>query len=45
MTIHVVDIYCRTATNDSETRTKLEQQEAACRTYCQAHGLLTSPLA
>ncbi len=35
----VVDIYCRTATDDPETRTKLEQQEAACRAYCQRQAL------
>ena len=35
----VIDIYTRTATQDSGTQTKLEQQEMACRTYCQQHGL------
>jgi len=34
-----VDIYCRTATSDAESRTNLEQQEAACRAYCQECGL------
>ncbi len=34
-----VDIYCRTATNDAESRTNLAQQEAACRAYCQECGL------
>ncbi len=39
MATTIVDIYCRTATDDPETRTKLEQQEAACRAYCKRHGL------
>ncbi|SRR6266700_3544244 len=39
MTAIVVDIYCRTATDDLETPTKLEQQETACRAYCEAHSL------
>ena len=34
-----VDIYCRTATDDRETSTKLATQEAACRAYCEAQGL------
>jgi DNA invertase Pin-like site-specific DNA recombinase len=35
----IVDIYCRSATSDEETKTKLEQQEAACHAYCQECGL------
>jgi site-specific DNA recombinase len=35
----IVDIYCRTATDGLETPTKLEQQEAACRAYCNEHEL------
>jgi DNA invertase Pin-like site-specific DNA recombinase len=35
----VVDIYCRTAIDGPETRTNLKEQEAACRAYCQEHGL------
>lgn len=35
----VVDIYCRTATNDPEALAKLEQQETDCRAYCETHGL------
>jgi DNA invertase Pin-like site-specific DNA recombinase len=38
----VVDIYTRTATEDAETLTKLEQQETVCRAYCEAHGLTVS---
>lgn len=30
----VVDIYCRTATSNSDTFEKLKQQETACRDYC-----------
>jgi DNA invertase Pin-like site-specific DNA recombinase len=36
----IVDIYCRSATDDSETHAKLENQEAACRAYCQENGLI-----
>ena len=35
----VVDIYCRTAIDGPETDTKLQEQEAACRAYCQENGL------
>jgi DNA invertase Pin-like site-specific DNA recombinase len=35
----IVDIYCRTATHNQNTYTKLERQETACREYCQAQGL------
>ncbi len=37
--MQVVDIYCRTATDEPETPTKLERQEAVCRAYCQEHAL------
>ena len=42
MTITIVDIYCRTATGGPEARTTLEQQEAACRAYCERQGLVVS---
>jgi len=35
----VVDLYCRSASSGPEGRTNLEQQEIACRDYCQEHGL------
>jgi hypothetical protein len=35
----IVDIYCRTATDEPETRTTLERQETECRAYCQEHRL------
>src|SRR5450755_1542509 len=35
----IADIYCRTVANDTETYTKLEQQEIACRAFCEEHGL------
>jgi DNA invertase Pin-like site-specific DNA recombinase len=35
----IVDIYCRTATNEPETPTNLQEQEDACRAYCASHGL------
>jgi DNA invertase Pin-like site-specific DNA recombinase len=34
-----IDIYCRSATEEPETRTRLERQEAECRVYCQEHKL------
>jgi DNA invertase Pin-like site-specific DNA recombinase len=34
-----VDIYCRSATYDSDTFEKLEQQEMSCRDYCNKHEL------
>lgn len=37
--LSVVDIYCRTATNDQDSRAKLEQQQAACRAFCEEYGL------
>ncbi len=37
--MQVVDIYCRTATYDEDTPSKLERQEAVCRAYCQKHAL------
>jgi DNA invertase Pin-like site-specific DNA recombinase len=36
----IVDIYCRTATDDSETSANLQAQEATCRAYCEEHGLM-----
>lgn len=33
--VTVVDIYCRSAVDEPETRAKLEAQEATCRAYCQ----------
>jgi DNA invertase Pin-like site-specific DNA recombinase len=36
----IVDIYCRTATNEPDTDTKLQGQESACRAYCQKNGLI-----
>ncbi len=38
----IVDIYCRVAPNDSDSRTGLRQQEADCRAYCEQHGLIVS---
>src|SRR6266567_4009015 len=35
-----VDIYCRSAVDGPETDTKLQEQEAACRAYCQKNGLI-----
>jgi len=35
----IVDIYCRVADGGPDAQTKLEQQEIACRDYCQEHGL------
>ena len=35
----IVVLYCRTATDGPEARTKLEHQEAACRAYCEENGL------
>lgn len=35
----VVDIYCRTATDDTDTEQRLDKQEAACRSYCDRMGL------
>lgn len=35
----VVDIYCRVATSSPEDTTHLNEQEQACREYCQAHNL------
>jgi DNA invertase Pin-like site-specific DNA recombinase len=35
----VVDIYCRTACLEQGDTTPLDQQEAACRAYCDQHGL------
>ncbi len=37
--MQVCDIYCRIATSDEETLTKLEQQEISCRNYCTKQGL------
>ena len=37
--MQVVDIYCRSATQDDETDAKLKQQEVACRAYCAEHEL------
>ncbi|HEX4208615.1 MAG TPA: recombinase family protein [Ktedonobacteraceae bacterium] len=38
----IVDIYCRTATEDDETAAKLARQEQICRDYCTGHGLIVS---
>lgn len=37
-----IDIYCRTAAADADALAKLQQQEAACRAYCEEHRLLPS---
>jgi site-specific DNA recombinase len=35
-----VDIYCRVSTDPQEDNTSLDEQEAVCREYCKAHGLI-----
>ena len=37
--MHVVDIYCRVSTDAQVNNSYLEEQEEACRQYCQEHGL------
>src|SRR6266699_1905984 len=36
----VVDLYCRVSTGEQEDNTSLDEQEAAGREYCRAHGLV-----
>jgi site-specific DNA recombinase len=40
LTAPVVDIYCRVSTDPQEDNTSLDEQEAACRKYCQENGLI-----
>lgn len=36
----IVDIYCRVAVDDANTEARLDEQEQACRRYCEQVGLI-----